>query len=188
VALPTGWAAPGGTPSEAGRSLAVLPSRATPNRRHPFVFSGLFLNVLIERVWRSNVRFNPAESRLEQGRVMLVAGNSWWPRVSFRRYYDLQIPSSGPKCNTAETEPVAGLSSGSSSGWQHRSAPLAFYKAHRREHAWRAEYSFQRRNRGCAVLWSAVRCWWWFVRWLDSCIGCPEHREASRRCASRRLR
>jgi len=71
--------------SEAGRFSVSLPTRATPNRRHPFVFSGLFLNVLIERVWRSNVRFTPAGARLEQGRVMLVAGNSWWPRVSFRR-------------------------------------------------------------------------------------------------------
>jgi len=85
VALPTGWAAPGGTPSEAGPSQVVLPSRATPNRRHPFVFSGLFLNVLIESVWRSNVRFNPAGARLEERRVMLEVSKGWWPRVSFRR-------------------------------------------------------------------------------------------------------
>ncbi len=142
------------------------------------------------RWWRAfNARYHPTASRLEEGRVMLVAVERRWSAGEAPgRYYDTQLPSSGPKCNTGETEPLAGLSSGSSSGWQHCSSPLAFCRAHRREHAWRAAYSSQRRNRGFAVLWSAVRCWRWFVRWLDSCVGCPEHREASRRCASRRLR
>ena len=98
---------------------------------------------------------------------------SWWSAGEAPgRYYDLQIPSSGPKCNTAETEPVAGLSSGSSSGRQHRSSPLAFCRAHRRQVrvAGRIQLPTAQSRVRCALvrcsLLAVVRAVVGFVRWL----------------------